>query len=164
MLSRVEIRRLTWPLQNISLFYLQKLLGCFCCMFWVIVHLYYEVPPNQLCCIWLNLADSISLYTSEFFWLHLSSVTSSLNKSNPVPLEAMHANAITLHHVSRMMLYALDHELFPSLLHTFFLLSFWYRSLPYVFTNALFFIRMYQNVDLATPNVPAISLIDLFCF
>ncbi len=46
---------LTWPLQNISLFYLQKLLGCFCCMFWVIVHLYYEAPHNQLCSIWLNL-------------------------------------------------------------------------------------------------------------
>ncbi len=39
----------------IHIFYLQKLLGCFCCMFWVIVHLYYEAPPNQLCSIWLNL-------------------------------------------------------------------------------------------------------------
>ncbi len=27
-----------------------------------------------------------------------------------------------------------------------------------------FFLRMYQTVDLATPNVPAISLMDLFCF
>ncbi len=26
------------------------------------------------------------------------------------------------------------------------------------------FFRMYQTVDLATPNVPAISLMDLFCF
>ncbi len=28
----------------------------------------------------------------------------------------------------------------------------------------LFFLRMYQTVDLANPNVPAISLMDLFCF
>ncbi len=55
MLNGVEIRRLTWPLHNIPPFYLQKLLGCFFCMFWVIVHLYYEAPFNQLCCIWLNL-------------------------------------------------------------------------------------------------------------
>ncbi len=34
-------------------------------------------------------ADSISLYTSEFFRLLLSSVTSSLNTSDSVPLEAM---------------------------------------------------------------------------
>ncbi len=27
-----------------------------------------------------------------------------------------------------------------------------------------FFLRMYQTVDLATPNVSAISLMDLFCF
>ncbi len=42
---------------------------------------------------------------------------SSLNTSGPVPLEAMHAQAITLlHHVShsQMMLYALDHELFQA--------------------------------------------------
>ncbi len=54
-------------------------------------------------------ADSISLYTSEFIQLLLSSVTSSINTSNPVPLEAMHSHAITLlHHVSQMMLYALE--------------------------------------------------------
>ncbi len=46
-LNRVEIKRLTWPLLNIPLninFLLQKLLGCFCCVFWVIVYLYYEAP------------------------------------------------------------------------------------------------------------------------
>ncbi len=60
-------------------------------------------------------AENISLYTSEFFRLLLSSVTSSINTSNPVPLEGMHAHAITLlHHVSQMMLYALDHELFQA--------------------------------------------------
>ncbi len=41
-------------------------------------------------------ADSISLYTSEVIRLLLSSVTSSINTSNPVPPEAMHAHAITL--------------------------------------------------------------------
>ncbi len=30
--------------------------------------------------------------------------------------------------------------------------------------HSFFFLRMYQTVDLATPNVPAISLMDLFCF
>ncbi len=105
MLNRVEIRRLTWPLQNNPLLYLQKILGCFCYMFWV--HLYYEAPPHQHCSIWLNLGR-----ISEFFRQLLSSVTSSIN-SNPVPLEAMHALAITLlHHVSQM--YALDHELFQA--------------------------------------------------
>ncbi len=66
----------------------------------------------------LHLTESgqrVYLYTSEFFWLLLSSVTSSLNTSNPVPLEAMHAHAITLlHHVSQMILCAFDHELFQS--------------------------------------------------
>ncbi len=59
--------------------------------------------------------DSISLYTSEFIRLLPSSVTSSINTSNQVPLEAMHVHAITLlHHASQMMLYALDHELFQA--------------------------------------------------
>ncbi len=31
-------------------------------------------------------------------------------------------------------------------------------------TSAFFFLNMYQSVDLAAPNVPAISLMDLFCF
>ncbi len=60
-------------------------------MFWVIVHLY-----------------------NEFICLLLSSFTSSINTSTPEALEAMHAHAITLlHHVSEMMLYALDHEPSP---------------------------------------------------
>ncbi len=92
------------PLQNIPLFYLQKLLGCF------VQHRPIIFAPFDW--IW---AESISLYTSEFIRLLLSSVTSSLNTSNPVPLEAMHSYAITLlHHVSQMMLYALDHELFQA--------------------------------------------------
>ncbi len=71
-------------------------------------------PINFVAFDWIW-AESISLYTSEFIWLLLFSVTSSLNTSNPVLLEAMHAHAFTLlHHVSQMRLYALDHELFQA--------------------------------------------------
>ncbi len=31
-------------------------------------------------------------------------------------------------------------------------------------TSVFFFLRMFQIVYLATPNVPDISLMDLFCF
>ncbi len=69
-------------------------------MFWVIVHLYYEAPPSQLCCIWLNLGREY----------------------------AMHAHAITLLlHVSQMMLYTLDNQLFQAFSILFFSPSFWYR-------------------------------------
>ncbi len=107
LLNRVEIRRLTWPLRNTPPFYFQKLLGCFCWMFWLIVHLYYEAPSNQLCCICLNLVR-------EYIPIHFR-IYPAINTSNPVPLEAMHAHAITLlHRVSQMMLCALDHELFQA--------------------------------------------------
>ncbi len=54
---------------------------------------------------------------------------SSLNSSNPVPLEAMHAHARSLLHVSQMMLYALDHEPFQA------------SHLKYVLaTNVIYFI------------------------
>ncbi len=70
----------------------------------------------------INFAESISLYTSESNRLRLYSVISSLNTSNSVPQEAMHAHAFTLlHHVSQMMLYALDHELFQAFSKSFFL-------------------------------------------
>ncbi len=56
--------------------------------------------------------ESVALYTSEWIRLLLSSV----NTSNPVPLEAMHAHAFTLlHHVSQMMFYDSNHELFRTL-------------------------------------------------
>ncbi len=57
----------------------------------------YEAPSNQLCCIWLNLGREYILYTSEFFRLLLSSVTSSINISN------LSSTGI-----------ALDHELFQA--------------------------------------------------
>ncbi len=155
-------------------------------------------------------------------WIYpAASVTSLINTSKPEPLVAMHAHAIAL----------LLHV--PSLLHTFFFPSFWYRLIlisavqrmlfqkwscffrcflqrnsnlalfahccePSVFAlvkkgffftmerilrssttvvlrghPGLFmllsspvhsvFLRMYQTVDFA-PNVPAVSLMDLFCF
>ncbi len=97
--------------------HLQKLLDCFCCMFWVIVHLYYEAPSNQLCSIWLNLGRE---YISIHFRIHPSaSVSSSLNTSNPEPLEAMQF----MHHTAPPC-FTDDVVCFgswavPSLLHTF---------------------------------------------
>ncbi len=93
--------------------YLQKLL-CFCCMFGSSSICTMKCRPINFAAFGWIWANSISLYTSAFFRLLLSSVTSSINTSNPVPLEAMHACAITLLHVSQMMLYALDHELFQA--------------------------------------------------
>ncbi len=114
MLSWVEIRRLTWPLQNIPLFTFKNSWVAFDLCFGSSLIYMKRHPINFAPFGWIW-ATSISLYTLEFFQLLLSSVMSSLNTSNPVPLEAMHAHAITLlHHVSQMMLYALDNELFQT--------------------------------------------------
>ncbi len=186
--------------KNIALFYLQKLLGCFCCMFWVIVHLYYEAPSNQICCIW-------------------SSVTSSLNTSDPVPLEAMlmpsHCSTMFLRWCCMLWIMSCSkpspYFFLPVILvqvdlnfsHPMnaFPEVFWFFRCflaksnvalfapcgePSVFALVKsclevlrgrsglfmllsspvrsFFLRMYQTVDLTTPDVPAISLMDLFCF
>ncbi len=97
-------------------------------MFWAVVHLYYEAPPNQLCWIWLNLGRECIPIHFRILPLLLSSVTSSLNTSNPVPLEAMHALVITLlHHVSQMMLYALDYQLFQAFSVLLSPIKFWYK-------------------------------------
>ena len=80
-------------LENIPLLCINKFLGCFGCMFWVIVHPCYETPPDRFGWIW---ADSMSLNTSQFIRLLLSCVTSSINTSDAEPLAAMHAPAITL--------------------------------------------------------------------
>ncbi len=86
------------------------------CMFWVIVHVYYEAPLNQLFSTWLNLGrEHISI--PGCFCL-LSSV-SSLNTSNPVPLEAM-----LMHHTDVV---SFGSWAVPSLLHTFSSPSFWYK-------------------------------------
>ncbi len=224
-------------------------------MFWVIVHLYYKAPSNQLCAFGWIWAESISLYTSEFFRLLLSSVTSSLNDAR-----ATGSHARSCHHTAPPC-FTDDVVCFGSwavlsLLHHFFFPSFWYRLilisaaqrmlllkwsgflfffildvfwqsliwpclvnplyllwrslilivdfdidsftswrvffswldvvngffhgedhpplLSFMVVQAflccrahqcfLFFLKMYQTVDLVTPNVPAISLMDLFCF
>ncbi len=63
----VEIRRLTWPLQNIPLFTFKNSWVAFAVCF---VHLYYEAPSNQLCCIWLNLGREY--HPSAFIFSSLS--------------------------------------------------------------------------------------------
>ncbi len=94
-------------------------------LMYVLGHLYYEAPSNQLSAFDWIWADSISLYTSEFIRLLLSSVSSSLNSSNPEPLEAKHAHAS---HCSTMFqMIGFGSWAVPSLLHTFFFSSFWYR-------------------------------------
>ncbi len=72
-------------------------------------------------------AESIPLYTSEWIRLLLSSVTSSPNTSNPVPLEAMHTHAITALPGFTDDVVCFGSWAVPSLFHTFFFLSFWYR-------------------------------------
>ncbi len=128
MLNRVEIRRLTWPLQNVPLCLPSKSPGLL--LLYVLGRRSFVLwsAPNQLCCIWLNLGRECIPIHFRILPLLLSSVTSSLNTSNPVPLEAMHALVITLlHHVSQMMLYALDYQLFQAFSVLLSLVKFWYK-------------------------------------
>ncbi len=69
-------------------------------------------------------ADSISLYTSEFFWLLLSSVTSLINT-----VTQCHWKPCMLmpSHCSMFHRWCFGSWAVPSLLHTFFFPSFWYR-------------------------------------
>ncbi len=86
-------------------------------MFWAIVHLYYEVPANQLCCIWLNLGRE---YIPIHFRINPTvSVFCHVINKNPVPLEAMHAHAITPCFTDDVVCFEL--WAVPSLRHTFFL-------------------------------------------
>lgn len=48
--DQVEIRSLTWSLQNIPLSDLQKLLSCIHIMFQVIAFLYSQVSSSEVCC------------------------------------------------------------------------------------------------------------------
>ncbi len=93
------------------------------CMFWVIVHVYYEAPLNQLCSIWLNLGRE---YISIPGCFCLLSSVSSLSTSNPVPLEAM-----LMHHTAPPCftddVVSFGSWAVPSLLHTFSSPSFWYK-------------------------------------
>ena len=96
MLSRIQVRWLTWPLHNIPLIWLKTLFGCFSSMLRVIVHLHCEAPSDEFCSIWPIWADKIARNTSEFILLLLSAVTSSLNTREPVPVAAIHVHAMTL--------------------------------------------------------------------
>lgn len=64
-------------LKNIPFHCLEKLLGCFRSIFWVIVHLYCEAL-SYAAFDW-NWVCSVALYTSEFILPLLSAVTSSIN-------------------------------------------------------------------------------------
>lgn len=70
----------------------------------------YTLWSYQLCWIWLSLSRQSIPYTSEFTRLLLSSVTSSVHTNDPVPLEAIHAHAITL----PPTWHALEHETFQA--------------------------------------------------
>ncbi len=128
MLKRVEIRRATWPLQYIPLFYLQKLLGYFCCMFWVSVCLYHEAPPNRLCCIWLNLGRQY--IPIDFIIILAASVLCHIINKHYLP-SATGSHARSCHHTAPLCF--TDDVVwfwswaFQSLFRTFFFPSFWNR-------------------------------------
>ncbi len=114
---------LAWPLPNIPLSYLQNSWVAFAICFVALSIRTMKRRPIHFATFGWIWAERISLYISYFIQLLLSSVTSSINTSNPVPLEDKHTHAITLlHHVSQMMLYALHHALFQT-----FSILFYYR-------------------------------------
>ncbi len=124
MLNRVEIRRLTRSLQNNPLLP-SKTPG-------LLLHYGLGHCPLVLCSAvqstLLHLTESgqtVSLYTSEFIRLLLSSVTLSLNTSNPVPLEAMHAHDLTAPCFTDDTV-CFYHELLHAFSRLFFFPSFWY--------------------------------------
>ena len=90
-----------------------------CCLFVGLSVLSFVFSKWNSCSIWLR--------SDESTWLLLSSVW-SINTSDPVPLEAIHAHAITL----PPLCFTDDGVCFgswaiPSLLHTSFFPSVWYR-------------------------------------
>ncbi len=140
-LNRVEIRRLTRPLKNIPLFYLQKLLGCFtsssiCAM---------KRLPISFAAFDRIWAESISLYTSEFIRLLLSSVMSSINTSNPEPLEAIIPGD------SPKMLNVFGSWAVPSLLHTVFFPSFWCSLILIPAVHRMLFQKCSGTLDVFWP-------------
>lgn len=92
-----------WPLKNTPLLCLEKLLGYFCRMLWVIFHYDGKTLFNYFYSIRLNLR--IREYSSAQFMLPLLPA-SSVNTSDPVQLAAVRD------HVRRIMWCALAHELF----------------------------------------------------
>lgn len=84
MLKWVETRWLIWPLKITPFLCLEKLLCCFSNMLWDIIHLLCEA----LSCI--------SFAAFGWIWADSIAVASSINMSEPVPLAAIHAHAMTL--------------------------------------------------------------------
>ncbi len=87
MLDRVKIRRLTLPLQNISLFTFRKTWVAFAVCFGSSSICTEKYRPINFAAFDWILKSIYIPYTSEFFRLLLSSLT-LLNTSNAVPLEA----------------------------------------------------------------------------
>lgn len=81
-------------------------------MIWIIIHLYCEALSDLFYSIWLNLSREILL----------STVTSSINSSNLVPLTGFNAHAITLAPTSMENNVLCFISLTPSLLIHMFLL------------------------------------------
>lgn len=83
---------LGWDQKNIQ-FLCFLVLGCFCTMLWVIVHLYSEALFDQFC-IWLNL---IREYSHGHFTIHpTASNISHIHNKHQWHSSTMHAHAITL--------------------------------------------------------------------
>ncbi len=125
MLNRVEIRALTWPFQNIQLFLTIKnsWVAFAVCFVSSSICTMQCRPINFVPFDWIW-AESISLFTSGFTQLLLSSVTPLIQNT---PITQRHAITL-LHHVSQMvLLYMFGSWAVPSLLHTCFFPSFWYR-------------------------------------
>lgn len=107
-----------WPLKNTPLLCLEKLLGYFCRMLWVIFHYDGKTLFNYFYSIRLNLR--IREYSSAQFMLPLLPA-SSVNTSDPVQLAAVRD------HVRRIMWWAVSliqsTFLFPSFWHEFIFVS-----------------------------------------
>uniref|UniRef100_A0A3Q3WRJ5 AIG1-type G domain-containing protein n=1 Tax=Mola mola TaxID=94237 RepID=A0A3Q3WRJ5_MOLML len=78
-----------WPMKNIPFLCLQKVLNCCRRMFKFIIHLHCEAPSCQFCSIWLNVSR-------EYSPIPLRIYPATSVSSEPVPLAAIHARAITL--------------------------------------------------------------------
>lgn len=116
VLSRVEIRSLHWPLKNIEFVWLEKPFGCFCSLFWTVIHLHCDVLSDQFAAFSWIITKGIALYCTKS--ILLSAVI--INSSGPVPLVFIEAHTITLlSYVSHMLQYVSNDELFFPFHHTF---------------------------------------------
>ena len=90
MLNWIQVRWLTWPLHNIPLLCLKNSLVAFAVCFGSLsICTVKRCPMSSEAFGWIW-ADNIAWNTSKFILLLLSSVTSSINTREPVPLAAIH--------------------------------------------------------------------------